>query len=565
MQDKEFSSEGKLIGKYILEKVLGEGQFGKVFRARHKDNGELFAIKKMPMNRIDSNSTLKRLMMTEVSIMRDITHPNILHLFEFLRSKDNYYLVLQYCNQGDMEHYIKQKGIRYFEEKEAVMMLKQIMNGFAELRKRKILHRDFKLANIFMSNDQLIIGDFGFAKAGVEITNTKLGSPLTMAPELLFNNDDDVSYNSKADIWSIGVVFYQMLFGDPPFFGLSVPELIKNIKKCCQQGIRFPRPISDESKDLLQRMLVIDPKTRIEWSECFDHPVFAKFTAKPVDPNKDFELVFGAIKQTADVVMHHTEIEFNRNKKDRETLDKVQFLKQNEIEQLNKKVPEQNIEEKPLDEKTRKTLFDEMVAKEIYFRYCHEINKISFLAYTASFIQISLSCGRFASQAQTLFNISLLNIKKATVLAQANLAHLSAKSNIYGISPIYFAIFCTSKSFDESQQLFNQENGRLISYYMTIQNRAVENSIQNIYSNLLNQANPNLLEMDSSLKAERDVLIRAESALSDQSERYQLKLLIQCIGFCIASESSFPYLDKNAGNAKFNWELFYKFVKGEEG
>jgi serine/threonine protein kinase len=564
MQEKEFASEGKLIGKYILEKVLGEGQFGKVFRARHKDTGELFAIKKMPMNRIDSNSTLKRLMMTEVSIMRDITHPNILHLFEFLRSKDNYYLVLQYCNQGDMEHYMKQKGIRYFEEKDAVMMLKQIMNGFAELRKRKILHRDFKLANIFMSNDQLIIGDFGFAKAGVEITNTKLGSPLTMAPELLFNNDDDVSYNSKADIWSIGVVFYQMLFGDPPFFGLSVPELIKNIKRCCQQGLKFPRPISEESKDLLLRMLVIDPKARIEWSECFEHPVCAKFTSKTVDPNKDFTLVFGAIKQTADAIMHHTEVEFNRNKKDRETLDKIQFLKQNEIEQLDKKVPEQNIEERPIDEKTRKTLFDEMIAKEIYFRYCHEINKISFLTYTASFIQISLSVGRFIAHSQPLFNIALLIIKKAMVLSQANLMHLSAKSNIYGIAPVYFMVFSGSKSFEKCQALFNQENGRLISYYMTIQSRAVENSIQIIYSNLLNQASPNLLEIDSALKAEREVLMKVEPTLADASERYQMKLIIQCIAFCIASESSFPYIDKNTGKTKFNWELFYKFIKGED-
>ena len=263
-------------------------------------------------------------------------------------------------------------------------------------------------------------------------------------------------------------------------------------------------------------------------------------------------------------MMHNTEIEFNRNKKDRETLDKVQFLKQNEIEQLEKKVPEQNIEERPLDEKTRKTLFDEMVAKEIHFRYCHEINKISFLAYTSSFVQISLSGGHFASQAQTLFNVSMLIIKKAMVLAQANLAHLSAKSNIYGIAPIYFTIFCVSRSYDESLQLFNQENGRLISYFMAIQNRRVENAIQNIYSNLLNQANPNLLEIDGSLRAERDALTRIEPTLLDTGERFQLKLMIQCIGFCIASESSFPYLDKTAGNAKFNWNLFYKFVKGED-
>ena len=98
--------------------------------------------------------------------MNEIKHRNILHLHDHLVSKNNYYLIIDYCNEGDFENYMKSNNLQHLEEKKAVFFLKQIMNGFKELRKHKILHRDFKLANLFIHNEALIIGDFGFAKSG---------------------------------------------------------------------------------------------------------------------------------------------------------------------------------------------------------------------------------------------------------------------------------------------------------------------------------------------------------------------------------------------------------------
>lgn len=156
---------------------------------------------------------------------------------------------MRFCNQGDLENYMKIKKVKYFEEIEAVNILKQILNGFMELRKHKVLHRDFKLANIFMDNDILVIGDFGLSKQG-DFGSTVLGSPLTMSPELLMpsEGEDKPQYNSKADLWSIGVVYYQLLFSDPPFFGVGLPELIKSIKSKAGENLTFPRPISPESE-----------------------------------------------------------------------------------------------------------------------------------------------------------------------------------------------------------------------------------------------------------------------------------------------------------------------------
>ena len=76
------------------------------------------------------------------------------------------------------------------------------------MRKKKILHRDFKLANLFVNDERLVIGDFGFAKLGSNMAKTILGTPLTMAPELLNADTEDIIYNSKADLWGVGVVFY---------------------------------------------------------------------------------------------------------------------------------------------------------------------------------------------------------------------------------------------------------------------------------------------------------------------------------------------------------------------
>ena len=100
------------------------------------------------------------------------------------------------------------------------------------------MHRDVKLANMFLKDDQVIIGDFGFAKQGVEQTKTRLGTPITMAPELLINKES--SYNSKADLWSIGVVMYQLLFGKTPFEAKNYNDLKNKVKTLSGDKLIFP-------------------------------------------------------------------------------------------------------------------------------------------------------------------------------------------------------------------------------------------------------------------------------------------------------------------------------------
>ncbi len=134
------------------------------------------------------------------------------------------------------------------------------MNGFQELRNNGILHRDFKLANVLMNDGIAIIGDFGLASKN-EFCVTNVGTPISTAPELLIKDfvDDGKKYDSKIDIWSIGVSFYQLLFGVYPFNGLNKKQLLNSIRDNAGKNLSFPRLINEQIVDILQKMLTINP------------------------------------------------------------------------------------------------------------------------------------------------------------------------------------------------------------------------------------------------------------------------------------------------------------------
>ena len=146
------------------------------------------------------------------------------------KTPNNFYLILEYCNGGDLDAYVKKR--KYLTEEEAIEMMCQLIHGFEHLYKHKILHRDLKLANILLNDGVVKIADFGFSKilGEEELAATMLGSPLNMAPEVLQNQE----YSNKADIYSLGVCYYWMLYGKYPFcyLGLhSMPAMWSNSKE----------------------------------------------------------------------------------------------------------------------------------------------------------------------------------------------------------------------------------------------------------------------------------------------------------------------------------------------
>lgn len=216
------------------------------------------------------------LFQTETEVMGKFDHPNLLHLFENIEQDGIYYLVIDFCNNGDLMDYIDKHGA--LGEDDSIYFLMQIMNAFKELHRANVMHRDFKPDNLFLDNDRVVIGDFGFSKMGVQRTNTVLGTPITMAPEIL-DSEGDTIYSSKVDLFSIGIVFYWMIYGEPPWDPPSDYALIMACNTKSGKNLKFPssQRVSPHCKDLLQKLTNPNPDLRLDWPEFFSHPLFEEY------------------------------------------------------------------------------------------------------------------------------------------------------------------------------------------------------------------------------------------------------------------------------------------------
>lgn len=266
----------KTVGDYELFKKLGQGQFGIVYKARNVKTEKFYAVKTIPKRDIEKDPKSKELFTTETEVMGKFDHPNLLHLTELIETESMYYMVIDFCDNGDLMGYIDKNGA--LGEEDSIYFLMQIMNAFKELHGANVMHRDFKPENVFLDNDRVVIGDFGFSKMGFKRTNTVLGTPITMAPEILAS-EGKTSYSSKVDLFSIGIVFFWMIYGEPPWD----PPTMKALHRCAHyasgENLRFPYDpqISEDCQDLLIKLTNPNPEERIGWLDFFNHSLFKKY------------------------------------------------------------------------------------------------------------------------------------------------------------------------------------------------------------------------------------------------------------------------------------------------
>lgn len=257
------------IDDYEVIKEIDQGSFGKIYHVRKEGTNKEFAIKKIEKKKISSEK-MKAYFDTEVSIMNEIMHERILHLYELLESKNTYYLVVDYCNGGNLKKKLSQFPSG-FPEVAAVDYLRQIIEGFQVLRDHSILHRDFKLENILLRNNSVVIGDFGYAKQGETVADSFVGTPMMMAPEILENNA--TAYDYKADLWSVGLIFYEMLFGENIFFDSDRSKMLKKIGMYSGKSLPFQKEISKEAQHFLRGVLQPDVNSRFDWETIVNHPL----------------------------------------------------------------------------------------------------------------------------------------------------------------------------------------------------------------------------------------------------------------------------------------------------
>ena len=243
--------------------LLGKGAFSTVYMGLNMITNTKVAIKTIPIKNFkNKNKKIKK----EINILQDLNHNNICNLIDEFKYKKNHYIVLEYC-QNNLHNLIKLKFS--LSEKLTKRFMIQLSDALLYLQKKNISHRDIKPHNILIKNNNILkLTDFGLACAFNQRSKMKTicGSPLYMAPEIV--NDEE--YNSKIDLWSSGIVMYQMLFGKTPFNASTHYELINNINNNC---VNFPpNQLSFECIDLLSNLLIKEPQDRITWEDFFDHP-----------------------------------------------------------------------------------------------------------------------------------------------------------------------------------------------------------------------------------------------------------------------------------------------------
>ena len=289
LKKKEKEVEYK-IGNYLIKKTLGQGTFGKVKLGVYLPTEEKVAIKILEKDRIiekDDEIRVKR----EFDMLALFNHPNVILVAEIFESTDSFYSVMEYCEGGELFNYIVKN--RRLSDEESAFFFYQLINGLEYIHSLGIVHRDLKPENLLLTNEHLLkIIDFGlsnyFEKDQKELLSTPCGSPCYASPEMVGGK----KYNGfKIDIWSSGIILYAMLCGYLPFEDKDNDILFEKILEC---KFYFPKYISKNAKDLMEKILVTDPDKRISIAEIKNHPFYLK--------GKDFfEQEFSVYQITKDI------------------------------------------------------------------------------------------------------------------------------------------------------------------------------------------------------------------------------------------------------------------------
>ncbi|CAD8183930.1 unnamed protein product [Paramecium pentaurelia] len=257
-----------MIEQYKVHEQIGQGEFGKVYRATNLLTQTVVAIKSVDVAKFNETPKLLELSMQEIEVLQKLQHcPYVVKFIELIKMTHQYHFVYEYCSGGPLDKLLLLQG--HFTERKSLEIIYQLIQAFKVLRENSIIHRDLKPSNILIHNGIYKLADFGFCKPiKNDVTATMLGSPIYMAPEVLRG----LSYNSKADIWSLGAVLYELLIGKCPFEEKSIAKLIT-----AQDETDWVIPpqfhFTKQTITLMKSMLIKDPNKRCTWEYLFKIPL----------------------------------------------------------------------------------------------------------------------------------------------------------------------------------------------------------------------------------------------------------------------------------------------------
>jgi BR serine/threonine kinase len=259
------------VGRYRVDRVVGEGTTSRVYHVTHLDSDQPFAMKSVAKSDFPSHPTLDRKLRREIAVLTVCKHPNILRLVEVLESTSHVHVILEFAERGELFDFLISHPS--LPEAAAVIIFRDLIYGVDYLHSRGICHRDLKAENILLdASGRAKIADFGFADIA-RIDDRQCGSPHYMAPEVVCGRQYDPR---RADVWSLGVVLFAMVAGRLPFTGTGIKSIVRRIEVC-----EYVMPnVSTLLSDLIGRMLTREPERRITVTEIKRHEWFRQ----AVDP-----------------------------------------------------------------------------------------------------------------------------------------------------------------------------------------------------------------------------------------------------------------------------------------
>ncbi|XP_019742576.1 serine/threonine-protein kinase 33 isoform X1 [Hippocampus comes] len=289
--------DGDVEDIYMFGKKLGHGSYGVVYEATHIRTQTQWAIK--TVCKAEPGSTKIKMLEQEIKILKQVDHPHILRLEEIYETAQMTYLITELCVGGELKQVLQQK--QFFPEEEARHIIGCLADAITYLHKKNIMHRDLKLENILVKNSlddyngrlDIKVADFGLSVKTLGVGSDNIlsdicGTPVYMAPEMMSQR----GYTHWCDMWSVGVIMYILLCGEPPFISKSKENRLKEIRTI---GVQFSSPIwdtvSNAAKTVVTCLLKENPAYRMSANQLRDNPWITGDTSTPAMPLNALEMM----------------------------------------------------------------------------------------------------------------------------------------------------------------------------------------------------------------------------------------------------------------------------------
>lgn len=263
------------LNDFEIGKPLGKGKFGNVYLARERRSKYIVALKvifKHQVQKAGCEHQLRR----EIEIQSHLRHPNILRLYGYFYDDSRVYMILEYASKGEL--YTALKAVGKFDDVQAATYIYQLADALSYCHSKKVIHRDIKPENLLLGvYGELKIADFGWSVHAPSSRRTTICGTLDyLPPEMIENKPHD----EKVDLWSLGVLCYELLVGKPPFETPSHEATYQKILKC---EYRCPQNTLPEACDLISKLLLLNPADRLSLEQVMVHFWIQKYAK--INPN----------------------------------------------------------------------------------------------------------------------------------------------------------------------------------------------------------------------------------------------------------------------------------------